>query len=254
MLQLAEPAYTSQEQPGSHALKLPLPSEALAKQLSHSQRSVPGSQLLTFVTALDDDNSLESAGDELHALAVNSYGFLAQAFCDVLGRQEEAYAHQELFTTSQKEGPGSIEELMIDVVNFVAMASTLAPSALDLVLGMENTLQAERLLSCLTLVLTAMLPQDLFLALAQRVAKSFPELEMKLARDHVAMGVALSKLQPEQVWTWQALAAGTPAEATLQGLLPALASLFQVQGLVTPIEPGWRHQRLTLAMGKWHLS
>ncbi|KAL6764167.1 hypothetical protein V8C86DRAFT_1678105 [Haematococcus lacustris] len=114
--------------------------------------------------------------------------------------------------------------------------------------------EAERLLSCLTLVLTAMLLQDLFLALAQRVTKSFPELEMKLARDHVAMGVALSKLQPEQVWTWQALAAGTPAEATLQGLLPALASLFQVQGLVTPIEPGWRHQRLTLAMGKWHLS
>ncbi|KAL6764162.1 hypothetical protein V8C86DRAFT_1678042 [Haematococcus lacustris] len=114
--------------------------------------------------------------------------------------------------------------------------------------------EAERLLSCLTLVLTAMLPQDLCLALAQRVTKSVLELEMKLASDHVAMGVALSKLQPEQVWTWQALAAGTPAEATLQGLLPAMASLYQLQGLVTPIAPGWRHQRLTLAMGEWHSS
>ncbi|GFH21056.1 hypothetical protein HaLaN_18288 [Haematococcus lacustris] len=44
---------------GSHPLKLPLPSEALAQQLSQSQRSVPGSQLLAFVTALDDDNSLQ---------------------------------------------------------------------------------------------------------------------------------------------------------------------------------------------------
>ncbi|GFH09707.1 hypothetical protein HaLaN_04898 [Haematococcus lacustris] len=49
--------------PGSHALKLPPPSEALAKQLSRSQRSVPGSQLLPFVTALDSNNSLE--GDPL---------------------------------------------------------------------------------------------------------------------------------------------------------------------------------------------
>ncbi|GFH28466.1 hypothetical protein HaLaN_26964 [Haematococcus lacustris] len=53
VLQLAGPAYTSQEQPGSHAVKLPPPSEALAKQLSQSQRSVPGSQLLPFVTALE---------------------------------------------------------------------------------------------------------------------------------------------------------------------------------------------------------
>ncbi|KAJ9524666.1 hypothetical protein QJQ45_024254, partial [Haematococcus lacustris] len=124
--------------------------------------------------------------------------------------------------------------------------------------------EAERLLSCLTLVLTAMLPQEMCLAMAQGVT---PGQDMtleerralgvalpKLEEDPRAMGVALSKLQPEQVWTWQALAAGTPAEATLQGLLPALASLFQVQGLVTPIAPGWRHQRLTVALGEWHLS
>ncbi|GFH24540.1 hypothetical protein HaLaN_22354, partial [Haematococcus lacustris] len=48
---------------GSHVLKLPPPSEALAQQLSQSQRSVPGSQLLAFITALEDDNSLE--GDPL---------------------------------------------------------------------------------------------------------------------------------------------------------------------------------------------
>ncbi|KAL6748840.1 hypothetical protein V8C86DRAFT_1102816 [Haematococcus lacustris] len=100
--------------------------------------------------------------------------------------------------------------------------------------------EAERLLSCLNLVLTAMVPQDLCLAMAAAVANTVPE------------DTTLSKLQPEQVWTWQALAAGTPAEATLQGLLSALASLFQVQGLVTPIAPGWRPQHLTLALGEWH--
>ncbi|KAL6764320.1 hypothetical protein V8C86DRAFT_2479577, partial [Haematococcus lacustris] len=127
--------------------------------------------------------------------------------------------------------------------------------------------EAERLLSCLTLVLTAMLPQDLCLALAQAPTKLGRRLDtreeectMRLGRrldtreEECTMRVALSKLQPEQVWTWQALAAGTPAEATLQGLLPALASFFQVQGLVTPIAPGWRHQRLTVALGEWHVS
>ncbi|KAL6764172.1 hypothetical protein V8C86DRAFT_3084347 [Haematococcus lacustris] len=101
VLQLAGPAYTSQDQPaagsiaaeelctlllidqevldvvlalhdiraaqlchlmawsGSHSLKLPPPSGALAKQLSQSQRSVPGSQLLAFVSALDHDSSLK---------------------------------------------------------------------------------------------------------------------------------------------------------------------------------------------------
>ncbi|KAL6764173.1 hypothetical protein V8C86DRAFT_3084348 [Haematococcus lacustris] len=114
--------------------------------------------------------------------------------------------------------------------------------------------EAERLLSCLTLVLTAMVPQDLCLALSGGVTNTVPGLEMTVKEERRAMGVALSKLQPEQVWTWQALAAGTPAEATLRGLLPALAYLFQVQGLVTPIAPGWRHQPLTLALGEWHES
>ncbi|GFH25886.1 hypothetical protein HaLaN_23928 [Haematococcus lacustris] len=160
---------------GSHAVKLPPPSEALAKQLSQSHRSVPGSWLLAFVSALDHDSSLkgdpllrvldsmhramllrlppaqpapghwlspalcgaapgqgispcpavrhpawaaagakhrndgwsgasQSVGDELHALAVNSYGFLAQALWDVFGRQEEALAFKEFIATCQAEG------------------------------------------------------------------------------------------------------------------------------------------------------
>ncbi|KAJ9524784.1 hypothetical protein QJQ45_024401 [Haematococcus lacustris] len=108
--------------------------------------------------------------------------------------------------------------------------------------------EAERLLSCLTLVLTAMLPQDLCLAMARGVTDPVPTLDMTLEKECMAMGGPLSKLEPEQVWTWQALAAGTPAELTLQGLLHAMASFFQVQALVTPIEPGWRHQRLTVAL------
>ncbi|KAJ9524317.1 hypothetical protein QJQ45_008519 [Haematococcus lacustris] len=114
--------------------------------------------------------------------------------------------------------------------------------------------EAERLLSCLTLVLTAMVPQDLCLAMTPTPTKLGRKLDIPLKEECIAMGVALSKLQPEQVWTWQALAAGTPAEATLQGLLSTLASMFQLQGLVTPIAPGWRPQHLTLALGEWHES
>ncbi|KAL6764152.1 hypothetical protein V8C86DRAFT_1677725 [Haematococcus lacustris] len=51
--------------PGSHALKLPPPSEALAKQLSQSQWSVPGSQLLAFVSALERDHKNSLEGDPL---------------------------------------------------------------------------------------------------------------------------------------------------------------------------------------------
>ncbi|GFH09708.1 hypothetical protein HaLaN_04899 [Haematococcus lacustris] len=48
--------------PGSHPLKLPPPSKALAKQLSQSQRSVPGSQLLALVKTLERDSSLKVPG------------------------------------------------------------------------------------------------------------------------------------------------------------------------------------------------
>ncbi|GFH09710.1 hypothetical protein HaLaN_04901, partial [Haematococcus lacustris] len=124
----------------------------------------------------------------------------------------------------------------------------LAPLALDLVLGMENTLQMvmrqqdmvwkwpfwndgnlvqsivdgyQTLLALFghvieVLATPTMLPQDLCLALAQGGTIDVPRIEMIVKEDQRAMGVALSKLQPKQVWTWQALAAGTPAEATLQ--------------------------------------
>ncbi|GFH20422.1 hypothetical protein HaLaN_17537 [Haematococcus lacustris] len=104
VLQLAGPAYTSQEQPGSHALKLPPPSEALAKQLSQSRRCVLGSQLRSFVSALDSGNSLESADDELDKLAVNSYVCLAQALRDLFARQEEAFALKMISTTCHNKG------------------------------------------------------------------------------------------------------------------------------------------------------
>ncbi|KAL6764298.1 hypothetical protein V8C86DRAFT_1685153 [Haematococcus lacustris] len=112
--------------------------------------------------------------------------------------------------------------------------------------------EAERLLACLTLVLTAMVPQELCLAFAGGM--TVPGLDKTLEKEGRAMRNALSKLQPEQVWTWQALAAGTPAEVTLQGSLPALATMFWVWGLVRPTARGWRHQRLTVAMGDWHES
>ncbi|KAL6764322.1 hypothetical protein V8C86DRAFT_1686755 [Haematococcus lacustris] len=62
-----------------------------------------------------------SAGDKLHALAVNMYGYLAQALCDVLGRQEEAYAFEEVITTCQEEGkPGA------SYVDYVAQCTALS--------------------------------------------------------------------------------------------------------------------------------
>ncbi|GFH33587.1 hypothetical protein HaLaN_32982, partial [Haematococcus lacustris] len=60
----------------------------------------------------------QSVGDKLHALAVKSYGYLAQGLCDVLWRQEEAYAHDELITTCQEEGLDSIDGLNRDVTSF----------------------------------------------------------------------------------------------------------------------------------------
>ncbi|GFH16100.1 hypothetical protein HaLaN_12455, partial [Haematococcus lacustris] len=103
---------------GSHALKLPPPSGALAKQLSQSQRSVPGSQLLAFVSALDSDNSLE----------------------------EEVFAFKELITTCQEEGPSSDEELWKDVTNFGGMALlVLTEHSVDL---RQTLLDAARATSC----------------------------------------------------------------------------------------------------------
>ncbi|KAL6764324.1 hypothetical protein V8C86DRAFT_2431428 [Haematococcus lacustris] len=76
------------------------------------------------------------------------------------------------------------------------------------------------------LQLKAEVPQELCLAMAGGVTKTVPGLDLTFEREQRTMRVALSKLQPEQVWTWQALAAGTPVEATLQILLPALPSLY----------------------------
>ncbi|GFH06188.1 hypothetical protein HaLaN_00778 [Haematococcus lacustris] len=389
--------------PGSHALKLPPPSQALAKQLSQSQRSVPGSQLLSFVRALDSNNSLEhpdpAATTHTSTKPQLPPGYMHCSACLLLSLRlaiclAQHCAEQPLDKDlALARLHATLPRLLLGLSTAVTVMQAaghpeaqaqrvqfLAPLALDLVLGMENTLQmviqqqdmvwkwpfwndgnlvqgiadgyrtllalfghvievlatpsvvgpaglaaqpaswlpcgnslvegwctrllagvcklmciatpasaavpvlfkimlnrrlqgsyrlllrgqrqappsmspeAERLLSCLTLVLTAMLPQDLCLAMARGVTDPVPTLDMTLEKECMAMGVPLSKLQPEQVWTWQALAAGTPAKLTLQGLLHAMASFFEVQGLVTPIAPGWRHQRLTLAMGEWDMS
>ncbi|GFH18828.1 hypothetical protein HaLaN_15693, partial [Haematococcus lacustris] len=71
--------------------------------------------------------------------------------------------------------------------------------------------EAERLLACLTLVLTVALPLDTWLA----VAPSLPAAEVKVMEQASAIHDTLARMEPEQVWSWQALAAGTPAEASL---------------------------------------
>ncbi|KAJ9524786.1 hypothetical protein QJQ45_024418 [Haematococcus lacustris] len=75
--------------------------------------------------------------------------------------------------------------------------------------------EAERLLACLTLVLTVALPLDTWLA----VAPSLPAAEVKVMEQASAIHDTLARMEPEQVWSWQALAAGTPAEASLANLL-----------------------------------
>ncbi|GFH19895.1 hypothetical protein HaLaN_16924, partial [Haematococcus lacustris] len=68
--------------PGLHALKLPPPSAALAQQLSQSQWSVPGSQLLSFVSALERDHDNSLKGDPL----LRAYVQRLEAACNLLHR------------------------------------------------------------------------------------------------------------------------------------------------------------------------
>ncbi|KAJ9524205.1 hypothetical protein QJQ45_004990 [Haematococcus lacustris] len=104
--------------------------------------------------------------------------------------------------------------------------------------------EAERLLSCLTLVLTVALPLDTWLA----VAPSLPAAEVK--RVEQAIRYWLIRVEPEHVWSWQALAAGTPAEASLADLLQGAAKKLQLPHLVAPAPQGWQTGRLTLDRGR----
>ncbi|KAL6748847.1 hypothetical protein V8C86DRAFT_3146214 [Haematococcus lacustris] len=104
--------------------------------------------------------------------------------------------------------------------------------------------EAERLLACLTLVLTVALPLDTWLA----VAPSLPAAEVK--RIEQAIRYSLIRTEPQQVWTWQALAAGTPAAASLADLLQGAAKKLQLPHLVAPAPQGWQPGRLTLDRGR----
>ncbi|KAJ9524216.1 hypothetical protein QJQ45_005006 [Haematococcus lacustris] len=104
--------------------------------------------------------------------------------------------------------------------------------------------EAERLLSCLTLVLTVALPLDTWLA----VSPSLPADEAEIVGQ--AIHDLLTRVEAEQVWGWQALAAGTPAEASLASVLQGAANKLQLPHLVAPAPRGWQPGRLTLDRGR----
>ncbi|KAL6755769.1 hypothetical protein V8C86DRAFT_177139 [Haematococcus lacustris] len=106
--------------------------------------------------------------------------------------------------------------------------------------------EAERLLSCLTLVLTVALPLDAWLA----VTPSLPADGAKVLKQTSAIHDLLTCMEPEQVWSWQALAAGTPAEASLASVLQGAANKLQLPHLVAPAPQGWQPGQLTLDRGR----
>ncbi|KAL6764203.1 hypothetical protein V8C86DRAFT_2477523 [Haematococcus lacustris] len=106
--------------------------------------------------------------------------------------------------------------------------------------------EAERLLSCLTLVLTVALPLDTWLA----GSPSLPADGAKVLKQTSTIHDLLTCVEPEQVWSWQALAAGTPAEASLASVLQGAANKLQLPHLVTPAPQGWQPGRLTLDRGR----
>ncbi|KAJ9524213.1 hypothetical protein QJQ45_005008 [Haematococcus lacustris] len=125
----------------------------------------------------------------------------------------------------------------------------LAGSHTFLLQGQEQALprmspEAERLLSCLMLVLTVALPLDTWLA----VSPSLPADEAEIIEQ--AIRNSLTRVEPEQVWSWQALAAGTPAEASLASVLQGAANKLQLPHLVAPAPQGWQPGRLTLDRGR----
>ncbi|KAL6755806.1 hypothetical protein V8C86DRAFT_178416 [Haematococcus lacustris] len=106
--------------------------------------------------------------------------------------------------------------------------------------------EAERLLSCLTLVLTVVAPLDAWLA----VSPYLPAAEARVLEDTLAIHDLLTRVEAEQVWSWQALAAGTPAEASLASVLQGAANKLQLPHLVAPAPQGWQPGRLTLDRGR----
>ncbi|KAL6764211.1 hypothetical protein V8C86DRAFT_1680404 [Haematococcus lacustris] len=106
------------------------------------------------------------------------------------------------------------------------------------------SLEAERLLSCLTLVLTVALPLDTWLAVTPSLPADGAEIIEQAIHD------VLACVEPEQVWSWQALAVGTPAEASLASVLQGAANKLQLPHLVAPAPRGLQPGRLTLDRGR----
>ncbi|KAL6764198.1 hypothetical protein V8C86DRAFT_1679777 [Haematococcus lacustris] len=104
--------------------------------------------------------------------------------------------------------------------------------------------EAERLLSCLTLVLTVALPLDTWLAGSPSLPADGAEITEQ------AIHELLTRVEAEHVWSWQALAAGTPAEASLASVLQGAANKLQLPHLVAPAPQGWQPGQLTLDRGR----
>ncbi|KAL6748831.1 hypothetical protein V8C86DRAFT_1102734 [Haematococcus lacustris] len=126
--------------------------------------------------------------------------------------------------------------VLADRHNFLLQGRQQAPSSMSP--------EAERLLACLTLVLTVALPLDTWLA---AVAYS-PAAGAKIIEQ--AIHDSLTNTEAEQVWGWQALAEGTPAEASLASVLRSAADKLQLPHLVAPAPQGWQSGRLTLERGR----
>ncbi|GFH10093.1 hypothetical protein HaLaN_05344 [Haematococcus lacustris] len=187
-----------------------------------------------FTTSCPDHLARLLSSSPADLAVVNSFAHVAQALCAVLGRQEEGLIMDQLISTCKAEDSYSslymalrlTVELWPDVRSRPAMlrllvrtaaAGThaysalallldrapyheqLAPLALDLVWGMEGMLQPASWLPC---------------------GNSLVEGWCSQLLD-----------KPEQVWGWQALAAGTPAEASLASVLQGAANKLQLPHL-----------------------
>ncbi|KAL6764164.1 hypothetical protein V8C86DRAFT_1678111 [Haematococcus lacustris] len=131
--------------PGSHPLKLPLPSEALAQQLSKSLRSVPGSQLLAFVTALDDDNSLEGdpllrVWDSMHCAMLLVLAALQSLPIRPHPQQPDPAATTHTSTTTTTQLPPGYHRCSACLLLSLRLAICLAQHCAEHPLGKESAL------------------------------------------------------------------------------------------------------------------
>ncbi|KAJ9524703.1 hypothetical protein QJQ45_024321, partial [Haematococcus lacustris] len=113
-------------------------------------------------------------------------------------------------------------------------------------LGMSST--AQQLLACLVVVLTVAAPLHLSLSEVKRLPTTGTGPVGFETRNVWAVRAALAQLQPERVWTWQALAAGTPAESALAQVLQTASLKLTLPHLCAPPPQGWQAGKPTLAV------